>query len=85
MTFTLSITRPALKALAGIAKRDRERIYQRLDQLVADPYTMPNVKKLQGEDNFRLRVGDYRILYLIEEAELVIVVVDVGHRREVYR
>jgi mRNA interferase RelE/StbE len=85
MTFTLSITRTAQKSLASIARRDRERIYQRLDQLALDPYATANVKKLQGEENFRLRIGDYRILYLIEDAKLVIVVVDVGHRREVYR
>lgn len=46
---------------------------------------MPGVKKLQGQDNYRLRVGDYRILYLVENADLVILVVAIGHRREVYR
>ena len=65
MTFTISITRTAQRALGGVAKRDRERIYARLDQLAADPYATANVKKLH--------------------AELVITVVDVGHRREVYR
>lgn len=81
----MTIARAALKALAGIPKRDRERIYARLDQLAVSPYSMTGVKKLQGDDHYRLRVGDYRVLYLIEDANLVIVVVEIGHRREVYR
>lgn len=46
----------------------------------------PGAKKLRGEsDLWRVRVGDYRILYSIEEARLVVLVVKIGHRREVYR
>ncbi|MDO8381115.1 type II toxin-antitoxin system RelE/ParE family toxin [Phenylobacterium sp.] len=85
MTYRLTITRDAVKALGAIQKRDRARIYERLDQLAADPFSTSGVKKLKGQDNYRLRVGDYRVLYLVEDAELLIVVVDVGHRREVYR
>ena len=85
MAYKLTITRSAVKALEAIQKRDRLRIYEHLDQLTADPFTMPGVKKLKGQENYRLRVGDYRVLYLIEDAELLILVVDVGHRREVYR
>ena len=46
----------------------------------------PGVKKLQGEEGiWRLRVGDYRVLYTIQHQELVILVLKIGHRREVYR
>jgi mRNA interferase RelE/StbE len=85
MGYRLNISRDAAKSLGAIPKRDRVRIYARLDQLVADPFGMPGVKKLQGQDNYRLRVGDYRVLYFVENAELAILVIDVGHRREVYR
>ena len=45
-----------------------------------------NVKKLDGyQDRYRLRVGDYRVIYDVIDAELVILVVGVGHRREIYR
>jgi hypothetical protein len=45
-----------------------------------------NVKKLAGyEDRYRLRVGDYRVLYEVMDGQLVILVVGVGHRREIYR
>lgn len=85
MPYKLTITRGVVKALEVIQKRDRSRIYEHLDQLRADPFNTPGVKKLNGQDNYRLRVGDYRVLYLIEDAELLILVVDIGHRRDVYR
>ena len=85
MPYRLTITREAVKSLDAIQKRDRVRIYERLDQLAVDPFGMSGVKKLKGQDNYRLRVGDYRVLYLIEDSDLLILVVEVGHRREVYR
>ena len=85
MPYRLTITREAVKSLDAIQKRDRVRIYERLDQLAVDPFGMTGVKKLKGQDNYRLRVGDYRVLYLIEDSDLLILVVEVGHRREVYR
>ncbi len=85
MRYGLNISRDAAKSLGAIQKRDRERIYERLEQLSADPFGMSGVKKLQGQDNYRLRVGDYRVLYLVENEDLVILVVAIGHRREIYR
>ncbi|WP_462330376.1 type II toxin-antitoxin system RelE family toxin [Thiohalocapsa halophila] len=43
------------------------------------------MKRLTGRDAYRMRVGDYRVLYEIEDQQLVVLVVDVGHRREIYR
>tara|TARA_R110000850_G_scaffold4202_7_gene19551 strand:+ start:5066 stop:5323 length:258 start_codon:yes stop_codon:yes gene_type:complete len=70
-----------LKALPG---KDQIRILERVSQLAEDPRP-PGSKKLSGQDRYRLRQGDYRILYEIEEGRLIVTVVKVGNRRNVYR
>jgi mRNA interferase RelE/StbE len=60
------------------------RIAAALRRVAADPYWAPNVKALAGGGH-RLRVGEWRILYELKDAELVVLVVEIGHRREVYR
>jgi mRNA interferase RelE/StbE len=80
------IKRPAAKELAAIAgRKDRQRIVGRIRSLVNDPRP-PGVEKLSGtKEKYRIRQGDYRILYEIEDDVLVVYVVTVGHRRDVYR
>jgi len=56
----------------------------RLRALESNPRP-PDVKKLKGRAAWRVRVGDYRIIYEIHDRELVVIVVTIGHRREVYR
>jgi mRNA interferase RelE/StbE len=60
------------------------RVLARLRALEFNPRP-PDVKKLKGRQAWRIRVGDYRIIYEIHDRELVIIVVTIGHRREVYR
>jgi mRNA interferase RelE/StbE len=60
------------------------RILARLTELEGNPRPA-DVKKLKGRDAWRTRVGDYRIIYAIHDRELQILLVTVGHRREVYR
>ncbi len=63
----------------------RARIVRAIDGLATDPRPA-SAKTLQGDGSIlRLRVGDYRILYTIEEAALLVLVIRIGHRREVYR
>ena len=57
---------------------------QRLDELGENPRP-PGSKKLAGADFWRTRVGDYRIVYSIEDQVLMVLVIRIGHRREVYR
>jgi len=62
-----------------------KRVIKALVKLEQEPRP-PGVKKLSGEDElYRIRVGDYRIVYQIRDNELVVLVVRVAHRREVYR
>jgi mRNA interferase RelE/StbE len=63
----------------------RNRIRSKIDALESDPRP-PGCRKLEGaEARYRIRVGDYRIVYEIRDAVLLILIVRVGHRREVYR
>ena len=60
------------------------RILARLTELEVQPRP-PDVKKLKGRSAWRIRVGDYRVIYEIHDRELQVLVVTVGHRREIYR
>jgi mRNA interferase RelE/StbE len=61
-----------------------KRILARLSRLEANPRPA-DVKKLKGRDAWRIRVGDYRVIYEIHDRELQVLVITVGHRREIYR
>ncbi|MDH3871861.1 MAG: type II toxin-antitoxin system RelE/ParE family toxin, partial [Gammaproteobacteria bacterium] len=65
-------------------KKERQRIIRRIGQLAEDPRP-PGSTKLSGYDRYRIRQGSYRIVYSIEDNELVVVVVKVGHSKDVYR
>jgi mRNA interferase RelE/StbE len=75
----------AVKEIAAIDSiRDRRRIVRRIQALANDPRP-PGSEKLSGEEKYRVRQGDCRIVYAIEDQRLVVYVVRVGHRREIYR
>lgn len=74
----------AAKALARLDRAVQVRIASRIDRLAADP--RKDTVKLSGSDDvWRARVGDYRVLYRIEDERVTVLVVRVGHRRDVYR
>ena len=82
--YRVVLERRAENALDALDRQTRLRISNALSRLAENPLTAPNVKAL-AHGGFRLRVGDYRILYNIDDEVLVILVVKVGHRRDVYR
>ena len=82
--YRIEIKRSAAKELALVPAKDQGRIVQRIRGLATDPRP-PGAKKLCGEEKYRIRQGNYRILYEIHDIVLVVVVVRVGHRRDVYR
>ena len=72
------------KDLRGIPKSDVRRILARIEALRADPRP-PGAEKLSVQERYRVRQGVYRILSTVDEAVLIVEVVKVGHRRDVYR
>jgi mRNA interferase RelE/StbE len=84
MTYRIELRPAAVRALKQIHPQDRRRIQGAVALLAHDPRP-PGARALQGRPGFRVRVGDYRIIYTIDDGVLLIVVVTVGHRREVYR
>ena len=77
---------PARKALAKLPKADRARVDQRILALADNPRPVGAVPlKGSGRALWRIRAGDYRVLYGIVDDKLVVLVIDVGHRREIYR
>ncbi len=72
------------KDLRGIAKEDVRRILARAESLRDDPYP-PGSEKLSGQAYYRIRQGVYRIVYGVDDLSVIVEVVKVGHRREVYR
>ena len=84
MTYALFIERRAQRSLSRVAAQDRERISTAIHRLADEPRPH-GVKKLSGRDAWRIRVGDYRVLYEIHDDRLLILIVGIGHRREIYR
>jgi mRNA interferase RelE/StbE len=82
--WTVEFERKADRALAAMHPQMRRRISDAIDRLVLDPFAMPNVKALSGSDQFRLRVGGYRVVYRLEGNLLIVVVIDVGPRGGIY-
>jgi mRNA interferase RelE/StbE len=72
------------KDLRAIPNKEVARILRRIDDLAQNPRP-PGSEKLTGEEKYRIRQGNYRILYAIEDEIITVTVVKIGHRRQVYR
>jgi mRNA interferase RelE/StbE len=84
--YNIVFTRQAVKSLQRIPPDTASLIREKLAQIANDPFALhPNTTKLQGRPGYRLRVGDWRIIYEIQKDELVIIVLKVAPRGEVYR
>ncbi|MBN2366927.1 MAG: type II toxin-antitoxin system RelE/ParE family toxin [Calditrichaeota bacterium] len=82
--YRIFFKRSVEKDLSGITKKDVRKILDRIKALENDPRP-PGCEKLTGQERYRLRQGRYRIVYSIQNDELTIWVVKVGHRKDVYR
>jgi mRNA interferase RelE/StbE len=79
------ITPSAKRQLESLPEKVRDRIDKRIWALGENPRPHGSVA-LEGESGlYRIRVGDYRVIYLIQDKKLVVLIVRIGHRREVYR
>jgi mRNA interferase RelE/StbE len=82
--YAIEYTEDAAKALKSMPRNVAATIQTKIKGLARDPYSAPNVKKLTGRDGYRLRVGDWRVLFEINDGKLVIVVLAVKPRGEAY-
>lgn len=87
MLHAIEILPSAIKELAALPRRDQEGIAKAIDHLAQNPFPT-GAKKLQGTGKppcWRIRCGDYRILYQVEKQEVRVLVVKIAHRKEAYR
>lgn len=82
--YKIFIKRSAAREMEGLGKKDLAKVLARIEALGENPRPA-GVEKLAGVDLWRIRQGDYRILYSIEDNLLTVWIFKVGHRREVYR
>jgi mRNA interferase RelE/StbE len=83
--YAIEITGGAIKALRKMPRNVAALIRSKIDALAVDPYAANNnVKKLKGSDDYRLRVGDWRVIYTLQDAKLVILVIRIAPRGSVY-
>ena len=86
MAYAIEITRPALRQMKKLDPSIRERLSKRIERLAETPLPPGAVQlKASSPPLYRIREGDYRIIYRIEQERLTILVVRIGHRSEVYR
>lgn len=82
--YELSILPSALRSLSRLDHPIRKRVATKINALAENPRPQ-GAMKLVGSEHWRIRIGDYRVVYDIEDAQLIVLVVEVGHRREIYR
>ena len=83
--YSIRIKKSARRELETVStKADRKRIIRRIGMLADNPRP-PGAAKLSGRERYRIRQGNYRILYTIEDGVLIVQVIKIGHRKDVYR
>ncbi|MBN8868278.1 MAG: type II toxin-antitoxin system RelE/ParE family toxin [Solirubrobacterales bacterium] len=81
--YRIEIRPAAMRSLRKLDPQVRPRIQGAIALLAEDPRP-PNARKLRGRDGYRVRVGNYRIIYAIRDEVLLVTIVTVGHRRDIY-
>ena len=83
-SYSVFLKRSAAKELEGLPLKDRRRVAARISALAEEPRPA-GVEKISGQDKYRIRQGDFRVLYGIDDPALTVTVVKIGHRGDVYR
>ena len=83
--YKVKYSKQAIKALKKIPKTWAKRIIEKINGLASSPHSASQVKALRGVDGYRLRVGDWRVIYSLEDKKLEIWVVKIAARGEVYK
>jgi mRNA interferase RelE/StbE len=84
MKYQVDIERTALKSLEKLPLGARNKVIKSIESLSADPRPV-GAKKLSGRDGWRIRIGNYRVIYEIRDKVCYILVLDIAHRKEIYR
>jgi len=84
MKYTILIERYAQKQIMKLDKKVIPLIKASIADLADNPRPY-GYKKLRGEDAYRMRVGDYRVIYEIDDGKIIVTVVSVGHRKDIYK
>lgn len=86
-TYKIEFKKSAAKEFASLSKNVKIKILDSLQVLSANPYTeILSIKKLKGlEKAYRLRIGDYRVIYSVESNVLTIMVIKIGRRKDIYK
>ena len=85
MSYHIEFVKQAAKQFKALPTQEQKRIQPKIDTLATEPRP-EGVVKLKGEENlYRIRVGDYRVIYNVQDDRLLVLVVKVGHRGDVYR
>ena len=82
--YTVFITKTVRKHLAKLPNEVADRLEEKMLQLEDNPRPR-EAKKLKGRDAYRIRVGDYRFIYVIKDKMLVITIIKIGHRKNIYK
>ncbi len=85
MTYRIAWRPTALKQLEDPPQDVSRRITRKVTALAANPRPNGSEKLAGGEDEYRVRVGDYRVIYAVDDGAVLVLVLSIGHRREVYR
>lgn len=84
MEYRIEFSSRAARNFLKLAPESQRRIAAKIDSLAVDPRP-PGCEKLSGVEAFRIRAGDYRVVYLVEDPARIVTVTRIGHRRDVYR
>ena len=82
--YKITIKKSAAKELEDIPKKDLRRIVKRIQSLAANPRPHGS-QKLSNNEQYRVRQGDYRVVYCVDDKKFLVDIVKIGHRREIYR
>jgi len=83
--YQLSYSKTVQKRLMRLPKSLAHRIVSKLEAMAVDPYTHSGVKKLVGREGYRLRVGDWRVIFEINDGQLLILAMELDTRGDVYK
>lgn len=83
-SYSLRVKKSAEKELRALPKPDLKRVLRRIGALAGDPRPR-DCRRLSGEERYRIRQGDWRVVYAIDEERRMVEIVKIGHRRDVYR